>query len=317
VSAPALPVAVDVVTGFLGAGKTTLLRYVLAHGLAGARVAVIVNEIGDVAIDGRVVTGLGAVERMVELSSGCICCSIDDYRFDQAIQEIVATVRPDLIVIETSGLADPDPLAYRVGAAGLRLDAIVTLVDAAHVERALAESEVAARQIAAADFVVLNKPDLVAATALDRVEYRIGKLNPRALRWRTMHGALDADLVFATGAARWRAAARTSGHLARDGFAALSWHGAAPLEQGAFERMLEHLPESVVRAKGLVQIAGREWHRLFNVTCGRVDLGWLRLPPGERTSQAVFIGKDMARHEASLRAALADCERPDEAAVDP
>jgi G3E family GTPase len=290
---------------------------VLAHGLAGARVAVIVNEIGDVAIDGRVVTGLGAVERMIELSSGCICCSIDDYRFDQAIQEIVATVRPDLVVIETSGLADPDPLTYRVRAAGLRLDGIVTLVDAASVERALAESTVAAQQIAGADFVVLNKTDLVDAAAADRVERRVAALNPRALRWRTVHGALDADLVFATGAARWRDAARASGHLARDGFAAVSWRGAAPLDQAAFERLLAHLPPSVVRAKGLVRIAGREWHRLFNVTCGRIDLGWLKLPAGEATSQAVFIGKDMARHEASLRAALAACERADAAAAAP
>src|SRR5262249_1895648 len=119
-SAGARNVAVDVVTGFLGSGKTTLLRHVLEHGLKGKPVALGVNEIGDVGIDGRVVTRLHHVEKMVELSSGCICCSIEEYRFDLAIQEIIETVRPHVIVIESTGLADPDPLAYRVRSAGLR-----------------------------------------------------------------------------------------------------------------------------------------------------------------------------------------------------
>src|SRR5207249_3852127 len=95
-------VAVDILTGFLGSGKTTLLRHVLEHGLRGKPVAVIMNEIGEVGIDGRVVTGLANVEKMVELTSGCICCSIDDYRFDLAIQEIIDTAKPHLIVIEST-----------------------------------------------------------------------------------------------------------------------------------------------------------------------------------------------------------------------
>ena len=86
-------VAVDILTGFLGSGKTTLLRHVLDHGLKGKPVAVVMNEIGEVGIDGKVVTGLSNVEKMVELSSGWICCTIDDYRFDLAIQEIVDTVK--------------------------------------------------------------------------------------------------------------------------------------------------------------------------------------------------------------------------------
>ena len=136
-------VAVDILTGFLGSGKTTLLRHVLEHGLRGKPVAVIMNEIGEVGIDGTVVTGLSAVEKMVELASGCICCSIDDYRFDLAVQEIVETARPQLIIIESTGLADPEPLAHRVKNAGLGLDAVITVVDAANVERQLKETSVA------------------------------------------------------------------------------------------------------------------------------------------------------------------------------
>jgi G3E family GTPase len=197
-------VAVDVLTGFLGSGKTTLLRHVLDHGLKGKPVAVIMNEIGEIGIDGTVVTGLSAVEKMVELSSGCICCTIDDYRFDLAIQEIVDTVRPHVIIIESTGLADPEPLAARIKGAGLGLDAVITVVDAANVERELAESEVVARQIAAADFVVVNKTDLVDTRALARVEKRVAGLNPRAARFRSVQGAIDSELLFATGVAAYR-----------------------------------------------------------------------------------------------------------------
>src|SRR5262249_45265948 len=126
------PVAVDILTGFLGSGKTTLLRHVLDHGLRGKPVAVIMNEIGEIGIDGRAITGLSAVEKMVEVSSGCICCQIDDYKFDLAVQEIIETTQPHVIIIESTGLADPEPLVYRVKTAGLNLDAVITLVDAAH-----------------------------------------------------------------------------------------------------------------------------------------------------------------------------------------
>src|SRR5438552_16910245 len=136
-------VAVDILTGFLGSGKTTLLGHVLAHGLRGKPVAVIMNEIGEVGIDGRVITGLANVEKMVELSSGCICCSIDDYRFDLASQEIIETAKPHLVIIESAGLADPEPLASRVKNAGPGLDAVITVVDTANVKRHLADPQAA------------------------------------------------------------------------------------------------------------------------------------------------------------------------------
>jgi len=194
-------VAVDILTGFLGSGKTTLLRHVLEHGLQGKPVAVIMNEIGEVGIDGKVITGLSAVEKMVELASGCICCSIDDYKFDLAIQEIIDTAHPHLIIIESTGLADPEPLAYRVKNAGLGLDAVITVVDAANVERHLKEADVARAQLEAADFLVVNKLDLVDEASLARVERRLAKTNPRAERFRTVRGAIDSDVLFATGVA--------------------------------------------------------------------------------------------------------------------
>jgi G3E family GTPase len=309
-------VAVDVLTGFLGSGKTTLLSHALAHGLAGKRVALVVNEIGDVGIDGKVVTGLNYVEKMVELSSGCICCSIDEYRFDLAIQEIIETVEPHLIVIESTGLADPEPLAYRVKNAGLQLDAIITVVDVANVERFLAETEVAGAQIAAADFLVVNKTDLVAAADVARVRKRLAALNARALQLTSVRGAIDADVLFATDVAGHRDRARrppataTGTHLAHDAFGSFVYRSDVALDERAFERVLADLPADVIRAKGIVRLVGRDWHRLFNVTCGRRELGWLKLADAPVENSAVFIGRDVGRHRDAVLAALGRCERP-------
>jgi G3E family GTPase len=282
---------------------------VLEHGLSGKPVAVIMNEIGEVGIDGKVVTGLANVEKMVELASGCICCSIDDYRFDLAIQEIVDTARPHLIIIESTGLADPEPLAYRVKNAGLGLDAVITLVDAANMQRQLAEVAVARAQIEAADFLVVNKLDLVDGAALARVEKRLARLNPRAERFRTVRGAIDSDVLFATGVAAYRERARAaSDHLQADGIASFLYRSPRPLSQERFERLLRRLPADVLRAKGIVRFADRDWHCLFNFTCGRHELTWLKLDGAGEDTQAVFIGRNLARHRRRIEAELAACE---------
>jgi G3E family GTPase len=300
--------SVDVLTGFLGSGKTTLLRHVLTHGLAAQRVAIVMNEIGEVGIDGRVITGLSAVEKMVELASGCICCAIDEYRFDLAIQEILDTVSPHLIVIESTGLADPEPLVYRIKNAGLGLDAVITVVDAANAERHLAETQVAAAQVEAADFLVVNKLDLVGDGDAVRLERRLARLNPRAARFRAVRGAIDSDLLFATGVASYRERARASSdHLHVDGIGSLLYRSSRPLRQDTFERFLDRLPDAILRAKGVVRFAGRDWWCLFNFTCGRYELSWTRLPEVTET-QAVFIGRDVGRLEARLLADLRACE---------
>jgi cobalamin biosynthesis protein CobW len=310
-------VAVDILTGFLGSGKTTLLRHVLDHGLDGKPVAVIMNEIGEVGIDGKVVTGLSAVEKMVELSSGCICCSIDDYKFDLAIQEIIETARPHLIIIESTGLADPEPLAYRVKSSGLGLDAVITVVDAENIDRQLRETDVARAQIEAADFLVVNKTDLVGETTLAHVERRLRRLNRRAERMRTVRGVVESDVLFATGVAAFRERARGgSDHLHVDGIGSFVYRSARPLRQEAFERLLSHLPADILRAKGIVRFAGRDWHCLFNFTCGRHELTWLRLDGTTAAdSQAVFIGRGLDRLRVRIEAELAACETDDERRV--
>ncbi len=306
-----MSVAADIVSGFLGSGKTTLLRYVLQTGLRDARVAVIVNEIGDIGIDGRLVTGLDAVERMVEVSSGCICCSIDVYRFDIAVQEILDSVRPDLLVIEATGLADPSALVGRARNAGLRVDAVITVVDAANVARCLAETSVATTQIAAADFLVVNKTDLVDASALTSLERRLGRINRRARTFRAVRGVIDTPLLFAPGVAAMRRVAEggaTTEHLKRDDVAAFVFRTPRRLRQEAFERVVARLPGAVYRAKGIVRFVGRDLPCLFNYTCGRSDLESMDLPGVGTESQVVVIGRGIEGYRRQVLAGLTGCE---------
>ena len=172
-------VPVSILTGFLGAGKTTLLNYIL-KGQSQYKFAVIVNEIGKIGIDGQLVEN--QKDEMVELSNGCVCCTV---RKDlvQAIQRLLKRGGFDYILIETTGIADPGPVAQTfVNIPALQrfvqLDAIITVVDAEQILAQMSETEVAADQIAMADFVLLNKTDLVDEAHLGKVGEKIRALKP-------------------------------------------------------------------------------------------------------------------------------------------
>lgn len=321
---------VDIVTGFLGSGKTTLLKQVLSRGMGDKKVAVIVNEIGEIGIDGRAIECMN-VEQMIELDNGCICCTVN-YQFGMAVRSIIETVDPHLLVIETTGLANPYPLAEEIRNIGLRLDAIITVVDAANVERTVKEASVVRDQIEAADFLVLNKTDLVTERELRKVEKRIRRMNGRALALETTYGALDAEVLFATSAGAHRerldrahahgcadahcgdashAAGNGHGknHLTEDQIAAFSFESRAPFDRDRFEKMLRKLPSTIYRAKGMIHFEGEGWPSLFNYTCGRYDFDWCPLPLGEGfRSQGVFIGKRVERDQAGILNKLEKCK---------
>jgi cobalamin biosynthesis protein CobW len=318
---PSRRVAACVVTGFLGSGKTTLLRGLLERAPSPGRIAVVVNEIGEIGVDGRVLAGFELVENVVELASGCVCCSIDEYRFDLAVDELVRRLDPALLVIETSGVADPAPTLERLRRCGLGVDAVVTVVDARAWWAAWRVSAIARRQIEAADFLVVSKRDLVGGRALARLRARLASLNPRAL---VLEGAGGADfpgseLLLATSAT---AAARrprprpdeaeaqmtgSEGHLANDGIETFSWTSLQSFDRAALERALAALPPEVLRAKGVVARAdGRGGAWLFQVVCGRVEVTPFEIanPPGFAPAEGVFIGPGIAKLRAAIVAGL-------------
>ncbi|WP_430511070.1 CobW family GTP-binding protein [Pannonibacter phragmitetus] len=195
-------IPVTVLTGYLGAGKTTLLNRILSEN-HGQKYAVIVNEFGEIGIDNDLL--VESDEEIFEMNNGCICCTVrgDLIRTVQNLMKRRGSF--DAIIVETTGVADPAPVAQTffmdddVRAAS-RLDAVVAVVDARHVLQRLADTSEAEDQIAFADVVLINKTDLVSPEELATVEARIHKINPYAVRHKTERCSIDIAKVLDRGA---------------------------------------------------------------------------------------------------------------------
>jgi G3E family GTPase len=192
---------VTVLTGYLGAGKTTLLNRILTED-HGKRYAVIVNEFGEIGIDNDLV--VGADEEVFEMNNGCVCCTVrgDLIRVLSGLMKRKGGF--DAIVVETTGLADPGPVAQTFFVddevrAKTRLDSVTTVVDAKHLPLRLADSKEAVEQIAFADQIVLNKTDLVSDDELKSVEAQIRRLNPLAPIHRAQRSNVALDAILGRG----------------------------------------------------------------------------------------------------------------------
>src|SRR5574341_399551 len=306
-------ISANIVTGFLGSGKTTLLKSALRNGLAGRKVALIVNDFGDIGVDGVGLQGMN-VDKLVELPGGCVCCTVGS-RFVLAVQEIMDTVQPHLIVIETSGAAEPGPLIRELSLIGVKTDSVITLADAEHIRRFCTENVTAVRQVEAADFLVLNKIDLVKPPELARVEKFLARLNPRALVIPSEHGVVGEEILFATSTAGyWRqAAGRVNGsseplHLDQDRITSFSFQREGLMNRARFEACLVRLPTQVYRAKGIVKFSGEGWSSVFNYTCGRSRVDWLAPEEGASfDNRGVVIGKGLAARREQILKALDLC----------
>jgi cobalamin biosynthesis protein CobW len=294
-----MTVPVDVVSGWLGAGKTTLLRRLLETGAAG-RVAVVVNELGDIGIDGAVVTGLGFAERMVELTSGCICCQLDTVHFEIALEELIESTAPERVIIETTGVADPGALSARLNELGHHLGAVITVVDALNA-RAVMDEPIGTAQVAAADFLVLSKVDLVGADGLAGVRTELAGLRPRAVVLEGQPGPDGLALLFGADLPR-----RPSGTGATPDldFEAVSWTTDRPLDRPGLLGLLGALPGPVYRAKGVVRLAGASVPAVVDVVAGRVGFQWEPTLPLGEPSRLVFIGRNQKSWWGALSEAL-------------
>ncbi len=196
-SSQTTPTPVTVLTGYLGTGKTTLLNRILSED-HGRRYAVIVNEFGEIGIDNDLITS--ADEELFEMNNGCICCTVRGDLIRTLHGLLAKEGNFDAIVVETTGLADPGPVAQTFFVDGFlktrtMLDSVTTVVDARHILLRLADSREAVEQIAFADQIVLNKTDLVSEADLVEVEKRLRKLNPLAPIHRTQRSNVPLEAI--------------------------------------------------------------------------------------------------------------------------
>lgn len=196
------PIPVTVLTGYLGAGKTTMLNRILSED-HGKRYAVIVNEFGEIGIDNDLI--VESDEEIYEMNNGCVCCTVRGDLIRVVAGLMRRPGRFDAIVVETTGLADPAPVAQTFFMdedvrAKTRLDAVVALVDAKHLPLRLKDSREAEDQIAFADVIVLNKTDLVDEETLGRLEATIRTINPSARIHRAQRANVELDRILDRGA---------------------------------------------------------------------------------------------------------------------
>jgi len=196
-------IPVTVITGYLGSGKTTLLNHILSQ-QHGRKIAVIVNEFGEVGIDGQLIVQDGD-EQLIEFNNGCLCCTIRGDLIETIAKLRERTSEFDAIIIETTGLADPAPVASTFFVSDevrsdTRLDAFVTVVDVINLDMNLEESVEAQEQVAFADIVLINKVDLASDEAVARIERKVRRLNPLAKIYRSEQGVIDLSLILNTNA---------------------------------------------------------------------------------------------------------------------
>jgi len=295
-------IPVTIIAGYLGAGKTTVINHVLAQPEA-TGLAVLVNDFGAINIDAALIANRDG--ETISLSNGCVCCSIADDLAAALDQVLTLQPRPKKILLEASGVADPNKIAYYArGWPGLTLDAVITLVEAARSRQLAVDKFVGPtvlRQIQAADLLVLSKSDLATDDQRRQDEEWLDRHAVGVPRQAVRHGAISPALLFAPLAAP-RTRAGTAHHHHED-YLSFTWASDQPLLEADFRAIFQNPVSGLLRAKGFVSFAGEK--KVFQLVGGRFEFDD---PPAmqKAATEIVFIGISGQLDESSLRTRLAE-----------
>jgi G3E family GTPase len=306
------PIPATILTGFLGAGKTTLLNRIL-NGNHGLRVAVLVNDFGSVNIDAELVVGVES--NVISLANGCVCCTIRDDLVEAVMRTINRPERPEYIMLEASGVAEPSSIAMTFNNASfrdrIRLDSILCVVDAEQVFAAAETMELKIFQMACADMIILNKVDLVNRAHIAKIK---DWLDSRFHRYRLIeanHCDVPLPVLLCVGRFDPTQLDGTAQHD-RDHskeFSTWSYETDQPLSLGALRETASRLPAGIYRAKGVIYAADEPERRVVLQVVGRrVDIQLENAWRGRRPrTQIVAIGAPGAIDGEVLRNKLEQC----------
>ena len=296
---------VFLVSGFLGSGKTTLIRHLLTSRIEDlGKIALIVNEVGEIGVDGTLLSGQNV--DMVEITSGCICCTMKN-DFSKAVQEIRERIQPDFLIVEATGVAQPgdilDTLYEPPFSEYSRIRSLVTVVNADMFKARGVFGPFYKNQIRFADVLILNKVDLITPDSAREIETLLQEMNPTAQIFQTRYCLIEPYLLLREDSAHENGHDRVSPkqiHLDEWGFQTISFEDGRPMDRGQLTAFLEALPPTLFRIKGWVRFP--ETTALLDFTGGRYRIAPIEEP---RKTALTFVGRNFSDME--IIKALKNC----------